>query len=248
MNTIKLFVADADQEHIRRTRRAIDGRQELTFMGSSAHGQMAFRRLMAESADILMLDLQLPGMDGLTLLRALNRQAKCPVCIVCTCLYSDVFVTCAVQCGAHYVLYKPLDYECLPGILIRCCQHFRPDLFPGDTPCLRPPSRSLSLTALGFPAGQRGTRFIREALNLLRERPELLRNMSKGLYAAIAEKTNATPGCVERAIRHAIAIACERGVFLKIFSRRPTNRELFNYLLSIRLDNSTSSDLFVFDD
>ena len=54
MKTITLFVADTDQEHIRRTRKAIAGRQELTFMGSCSHGHMAFRRLLAESADILL--------------------------------------------------------------------------------------------------------------------------------------------------------------------------------------------------
>ena len=245
MKTITLFVADTDQEHIRRTRKAIAGRQELTFMGSCGHGHMAFRRLMAESADILLLDLQLPGMDGLTLLKALNRQSKCPVCVVCTRFYSDFSVTWSEQFGADYVLYKPLDYDFLPDILLRCCRHFRPGLFPDNVSACYPPARNRSLIALGFPARQRGTCFLREALDLLRERPELLRNLSRGLYPAIAKNKSATPGCVERAIRHVIAIACERGAFLKIFPHRPTNRELITYLLSIDLERDAPSD---FDD
>lgn len=247
MKEITIFMADADQEHIQRTRKAIAGRQELTFMGSCGHGHMAFKRLMAKSADILLLDLQLPGMDGIALLRALNHQSKCPVCIVCTRFYSDFYVTRSVQSGADYVLYKPLDYSCLPDTLLDCCHYFRPGLFPDAVSALHPPARYRSLVALGFPARQRGTCFLREALDLLKEHPELLCNLSRGLYPAIARNKNASPACVERSIRYAINIAWEHGTFLQAFPHRPTNRELITYLLSIDLENRSSSDSFDFD-
>lgn len=237
VNAITLFVADADRKHIQKTREALAGRQDLAFMGSCGHGQMAFRRLMAESADILLLDLQLPGIDGMALMRALNRQNRCPVCIVCTRFYSDVIVACSAQSGANYVLYKPLDYEALPDILIRCCRHFRPDLFSDPHPPPRPPARVHALTALGFHAGQRGMWYLREALNLLRERPELLRNLSKELYPAIARKINTSPACVEHSLRHAISTAWECGPLMKVFPRRPTNREFLTYIHDLNLNS-----------
>ena len=236
MEPISLFIADVDQAHIQKTREAIAGRRELSLSGSASNGRGAFKRILAEPADILLLDLQLPGMDGATLLRALNRQPSRPVCIVCTRFYSDACIISASQCGAEYFLYKPLDYASLPEILLSCFKYFRatPPRATWTNTCAV--SMSDALTKLGFNPFHRGTRYLADALSLLRQSPGLLQNMAQMLYPAVANMANVPLICVERSLRYAISTACERGPLSNIFSHRPTNRELFTYLLEQRLD------------
>ena len=236
MEAISVFIADVDPVHIQKTREAIAKRREFSIIGSANNGRGAFKRILADSADILLLDLHLPGMDGATLIRSLNRQPRRPVCIVCTRFYSEACILSASQCGADYFLYKPLDYASLPETLLSCFQLFRPTRPRAAQTFTHTMNMGDALTKLGFNPFHRGTRYIEDAMSLLRQSPGLLQNMSQLLYPAVAKMANAPMECVERSLRYAISTACEHETLLNIFSHRPTNRELFTYMLEHRLD------------
>ena len=231
MNALRVFVADVDPWHISKVREVLAARKDLVYAGSALHGSEAFGRILAAPVDVLLLDLQLPGIDGCGLLRALNRQPRHPLSIVCTQFYSSLSVAGACQCGAAYFLYNPLDYICLPEIILQCCRASQRDLNARTGGAAKSKGSEDLLTALGFDPGLKGTHYLTEAMAHLQRRPELMRNLSRGLYPAIAVSSDVTPKCVERAMRNAIAIAHERGSLSSSFPRRPSNRELFEYLL-----------------
>jgi two-component system response regulator (stage 0 sporulation protein A) len=91
------------------------------------------------------------------------------------------------------------------------------------------------LLDLGVPEHIKGHRYLVHAICLVVQKPELLEQITKELYPAVAQAFDATPGRVERAIRHAIELALER-CDLDTFSRyfgntvspdrgKPMNRE-----------------------
>lgn len=92
------------------------------------------------------------------------------------------------------------------------------------------------LITVGIPSHIKGSKFLRDAVKAAITRPEMINNITKMLYPAIAAKNNTTPSKVERAIRHAIEVSWNRGkieninsIFgIKVFSRgeKPTNGEL----------------------
>ncbi|MBQ2953785.1 MAG: sporulation initiation factor Spo0A C-terminal domain-containing protein [Clostridia bacterium] len=75
-----------------------------------------------------------------------------------------------------------------------------------------PPARVASLlTAVGVPTNLRGYGYLRTALTLALEQPEVLRGLGRRLYPAIAREHGASASAVERGIRHAVAVTWERG-------------------------------------
>lgn len=67
------------------------------------------------------------------------------------------------------------------------------------------------LAAIGVPANLRGCAYLRSALTMAQEQPQVLRGLNRRLYPAIAREHDASAPAVERAIRHAIAVTWARG-------------------------------------
>lgn len=236
MTPIKLFIADADPAHIRRVRAVVSRREDMVVSGSATDGCQALRALRDAAPDLLLTDIQLPGLDGLLLLRDLTDAGRCPPFIVCTQFYSGMSVDMAVRLGACYVLYKPLDYERLPQLIRMCLDSLHPvkrlPSHPLDEVSLaRVHAARSQLRALGIPAQLTGALYLIEAMTLLfDDRAALMRNLSKGLYAEVARHTQTTPARVERSMRTAITAGYLRGSMAQHFQCRPSNREFIEYL------------------
>ena len=88
---------------------------------------------------------------------------------------------------------------------------------------------------VGIPAHIKGYQFLREAIKLAMENPDIINSITKKLYPSIAERFETSASKVERAIRHAIEVAWNRGkieninsIFgLTVYSNneKPTNGE-----------------------
>ena len=234
--SIRLFIADTDAVHIDRIAQSVARCPDIRIVGSGSNGNHVLRQLSMTPADLLITDVQLPGLDGIMLLRDLQTLRQRPAAIVCTHFYSPVCVSRACACGAAYFLYKPLDYNRLPEV-IRECHRARLSAAPdaGPVPCGEGRGQSerihALLTACGMPAKLTGSLYLSMALNALGADPALLKNLTKGLYVRVAERAHTTPSRVERAMRNAIAVGCARGGLDRRFGHSPTNRELIVYLL-----------------
>ena len=64
---------------------------------------------------------------------------------------------------------------------------------------------------IGVPAHIKGYHYVRESIMLAVKQPEIINSVTKLLYPTVAKKFDTTPSRVERAIRHAIEVAWDRG-------------------------------------
>ncbi len=203
-------------------------------------GREARQALESISADVVVTELVMSGEDGYALLEK-YRDVKF---IVASELKSEVFVIKSLELGAKYYLVKPLEYNVLEQRILNVCEGSK---LGGKT--VR--SKSISertlderissiFVSVGIPAHIKGYQFLREGIKLAVDNPPIINSITKNLYPSIAQKFNTTSSKVERAIRHAIEVAWNRGkieninnIFgVKVYSsaEKPTNGEFIALL------------------
>lgn len=231
---IRLYIADTDPAFILKARHVFAHSRVVEIIGACDNGRRALRDIIGLKPDVLLTDIQLPEMDGISLLRETRRMSCPPSVIICTRFYSDVSIEQAIKYGAAYFMCKPIDFERLSELIVwfaqNACRSMDPGIKEDDT---RMQSAAfLLLSELGLPMNLNGTAYLMESVKRLQANRLLLRNLSKGLYNELASRYNTTVPCVERSLRSAIIIGYERGTIKDIFPQRPTNREFIEYLMN----------------
>ena len=153
---------------------------------------------------MLLTDTLLPGLDGLGLLRRIR--GKGTRTIVITSAVMDNTVQQARQAGAYAFLPKPADNKSL-------LEHITGAAAPPDeqsTPQLEGMVTAI-IHEIGVPAHIKGYQYLREAIILTVENMDVINAVTKVLYPEVAKRFGTTPSRVERAIRHAIEVAWDRG-------------------------------------
>ena len=165
--------------------------------------------------DVLLLDMFVSGGDAVTLIRQLRQRMgeEAPRFVV-ICEFPAMRLERELYgVGAWIVMNRPVCVEALYNVL-RSLEHDAPE---GESLTEAENHRELELVVtdimhqIGVPAHIKGYNFTRCAIMLTVERPELLGGVTTRMYPIIAEKYHSTPSRVERAIRHAIEMAWDRG-------------------------------------
>lgn len=197
----------------------------------ASNGAEALALVEKHTPDFLLLDIVMPELDGFGVLTALG--IKRPTVIMMSQLATDGFVQKALRYGASYFLAKPFNFDTLKATL---------DEFSSPAPVERRQVKSNLdekianlFISVGIPAHIKGYQFLREAIKMTVDSPEIIGSITKRLYPTIAERFSTSPSKVERAIRHAIEVAWNRGkieninqIFgIKVYSpnEKPTNGE-----------------------
>ncbi len=209
-------------------------------------------KMIAEhSPSVVVMDVFMYNIDAEAVMNRLPQDNR-PVFIVCSTLTHPALQERLLQQGASYFFNKPFDIEILAD---------RIEFFAGFNPIAPPPHRqaprsSNSLDCLvtdiimeiGVPAHIKGYQYIRDGIVLAVRRPEVIRGITKVLYPEVAKQNGTTASRVERAIRHAIEVAWDRGdvdVLNSYFGYtihnlrgKPTNSEFIAMIADkIRLQN-----------
>lgn len=212
-----------------------DTRDGYSVVGIAPNGVKALELIESLKPDYLLLDIVMPELDGFGVLSAL--EGKKPQVIMMSQLATDGFVQKAMQYGASYFLAKPFDYERLTGLLNELSAPQQPTQKPATSKRTRSLDEKIAnlFISVGIPAHIKGYQFLREAIKMTIETPDIINSITKRLYPSIAERYQTSPSKVERAIRHAIEVAWNRGkieninnIFgIKIYSpnEKPTNGE-----------------------
>ncbi len=219
MNDMRIMLVD-DNAELRRTLREHLNRQEnMRVVGEAASGLEALEMLGKTAVDVMILDMIMPQMDGYALMEEMARQQleNPPQIIVVSALGRDDFIMRAVSCGARFYMIKPIDLNVLTGRIREVCGQGvelpnagnRVSL-PGRAPTVDEKLASLFLT-IGIPAHIKGYSFLREAVKMVIENPDVINRITKELYPGIGKRFNTSASKVERAIRHAIEVAWSRG-------------------------------------
>ncbi len=243
---IRILLADANADFCKLLMERIEAERGLEVVGHAADGLEALALAKELQPDVLLLDLVLPKLDGLEVLRRLSGTGThCHTLVLSGFINSKVVADCAAA-GADYFVPKPCDVGALLE-RVRALVGEEREEAPGEGIDCRPAARlsreAADLEAavtdiiheIGVPAHIKGYQYLREAIILTIRDMDMINAVTKVLYPEVAKRYGTTPSRVERAIRHAIEVAWDRGdieVLQKYFGYtvsnikgKPTNSE-----------------------
>lgn len=239
---IKVLIADAQEEN-NALLDEIKGIVDVEVVGIYKDYEDTIRGIVNECPDVVILDLLLGDRDGFAVLEYVNNKLNTrnkPKIIVTTSLSQRSFVMRAMDLGADYYMAKPVNCEDIVSRIKTLINHnlvLKSENIYENHPHKRVLDEKIStlFITVGIPANIKGYQFLRDAIKLAIEEPTVINSITKKLYPTIAEKYETTPSKVERAIRHAIEVAWNRGkieninaIFgIKIYNSndKPTNGE-----------------------
>lgn len=239
----RILVADADEEYRKSLRSVFEEKKEFSVAGDTGDGGELLRLARDGVVDAIVMDVVLTGMDGLEVLEELSKLEHRPRVILLSNYTKGGVAELAAARGADYFMVKSCSDEAL------CRRVSELTGAAGANPEL-PQRLSLEgrITAIihevGVPAHIKGYQYLREAIFIAVNDMDVINAVTKVLYPAVAKKFGTTSSRVERAIRHAIEVAWDRGdleTLQKYFGYtvngakgKPTNSE-FIALISDRL-------------
>ncbi len=215
MTMIRAAIVDDNDELRNAMNQYLQTQKDISIVGEAANGQDALKMIQEKQPDVVLLDMIMPSLDGFGVLNQLQRTPleKRPRVIAVTALGRDDFIRRAVELGVMYYMIKPVDLPVLVDRIREVASH-QPaaPLEPLYTAGMNLDDRISNLfLAMGIPAHIKGYQYLREAIKLVIEKPEMIGGITKELYPAIARRFGTTSSKVERAIRHAIEVAWSRG-------------------------------------
>lgn len=239
---VRVLIGDDNREFCELLRSYINQQPDLELVGVAYNGAEAVEAVKRTRPDVLVLDIIMPYLDGIGVLEQLNQLGLPvrPKVIMLTAFGQENITQKVLEMGADYYVLKPFSLDVL-GTRIRQLAGSDGASNLGVARPLAPKQRSIDadVTALireiGIPAHIKGYRYLREAIIMVVTRVELLGGVTKELYPSIARNHQTTASRVERAIRHAIEVAWNRGnieVLNNLFGHtvnrergKPTNSE-----------------------
>ncbi|MBP3620049.1 MAG: sporulation transcription factor Spo0A [Clostridia bacterium] len=230
-NKLRIYFADNAEE--KTTVEYFKGNEKFEVVGQSDDGSVAVKDIMSAEPDVVVMEVMLSNKDGFAVMEELKTmKGKMPKIFFVSHLSHGGFVAKAIQSGASYFMVKPISPENLER---RILETFYNDSTAGESRQLDEKISNIFIS-IGIPAHIKGYQFLREAVKLAVEEPEIIGSITKKLYPTIAERFETSSSKVERGMRHAIEVAWNRGkieninnIFgLKIYNRneKPTNGEL----------------------
>jgi two-component system response regulator (stage 0 sporulation protein A) len=253
----RIFIADGDADFCSALAASLSSESDIEVVGYSCNGSVAAEKVISLCPDVLITDIILPGLDGLGLIREINEKMaqKKPSVIVLSGYSSPVVMREITALGTDYFALKPLPRSILID-RIRSLKSQPPHQSKAYYPQLGNLLSEVTamLHDIGVPAHIKGYQYLREAIIMSVNDIEVINAVTKVLYPTVAKKFQTTPSRVERAIRHAIEVAWDRGDVDEIqnifgytvsnIKGKPTNSEFIAMLadnLSLKLKGEITS-------
>ena len=170
-----------------------------------------------EQPDVVIADAVMPSLDAIELIRKIQNSSYQKPLFIITSAYENSFIeTQVMNAGASYFMLKPFDIKIL-GERIKSMLDIDTDISSDSSYTKNKQSINLEIIVtdiihqIGVPAHIKGYQFLRDAILLTMDEPDYINAVTKRLYPEIAKKNGTTASRVERAIRHAIEVAWDRG-------------------------------------
>lgn len=221
MDNVNVLIADHNKDFCEILSSYLNNDREFNVEAVLHNGKEVLEYLKEnKNPDILILDLIMPYLDGIGVLEELNLEKKAAEMkiIVLTAIENDKIMKTVCNLGVHYYIIKPFA---LNKLKIRMKQLLKKDQsltnikFKNSYLEIKNGNFTPLITdiiqEIGIPAHIKGYRYVRRAVEMVINDIDLLSAVTKKLYPQVAVKFNSTPSRVERAIRHAIDVAWQRG-------------------------------------
>ena len=230
----RVLVADASEEFRRVLTASLSEEAGLEVAGETADGPELLRLVEERNPDVIVMDLVLTGMDGLEVLGQLLERACKPRVLVLSGFARGSVAELAASGGADYYMMKPCR-------LSTVAERVRQLAAPAEAGEDGPGRENLETTVtaiiheIGVPAHIKGYQYLREAIIIAVGDMEVINAVTKVLYPEVAKRFGTTASRVERAIRHALEVAWDRGDL-------ETLQKYFGYTVSNAKGKPTNSE------
>lgn len=217
----KVIIADSNENFRTLISDLLRNEGSFEIVGSTGDGIRATELIRTKHPDIVIADLVLSGTDGFTLLERAREMPKelRPKIIMVSGFASNQVITTAESLGAAYFIQKP----CEPAALLSRIRMLTGNnssvtetrMHNGFNPQTDDTSLECTVTEIireiGIPAHIKGYQYLREAILSVLDNMNIINAVTKELYPKVAKQFQTSPSRVERAIRHAIEVAWDRG-------------------------------------
>lgn len=176
-------------------------------------GTLIVERLQqGETPDVILMDGFMPRLDALGVLRELDsmKLEKRPMVMVLSSTDNQRFESEVLASGADYYFLKPYNPSMLAERIVQFASIHNSSSSQNGVKDLDVVVSQI-MHQIGVPAHIRGYQYLREAIILSVKDNEMISSVTKILYPTVAKTFKTTPSRVERAIRHAIEVAWDRG-------------------------------------
>jgi len=240
MDKLKVLILDDNNANRAKIEEVINKSEDYEVVGSTNDGLEGYKIFCDKKPNVIISDIILQNYDGFELLEKIksNNEVEKPKILILSSLKGDGFAQKAIDLGAGYYMAKPVADEVL---LKRLKSLILDDIADKKSTIKTTKNRALEekisnvFITVGIPAHIKGYQFLREAIKMAIDEPDIINSITKQLYPAIAERFSTSASKVERAIRHAIEVAWNRGKIeninalfgIKVYNsnEKPTNGE-----------------------
>ncbi|HHY51961.1 MAG TPA: sporulation transcription factor Spo0A [Clostridiales bacterium] len=171
--------------------------------------------------DIVLMEVYMPHLDALGVMKSVysDKSINPPIFMTISSSTSPTLERELTANGSVYFFLKPIDTDVLVERVIQFAQAKNNQQSWAPSTTLRPSRNSPDLEVMvtdiihqiGVPAHIKGYHYLRDSIIFAIQEPEIINSVTKRLYPTVAKKNGTTPSRVERAIRHAIEVAWDRG-------------------------------------
>lgn len=201
-------------------------------VGVTTDGLRAVDLIRQSKPEILVVDMMLQNADGLSVLKAASELESAPIRLVLTDYMTDFLTESFLRLDVQYILSKPSS----PKSILERLDEMREILAQSQPHSANIEELVTSMIhEIGVPAHIKGYQYLREAIILAVRDRDMINAVTKVLYPEVAKTFSTTPSRVERAIRHAIEVAWDRGDL-------DTLQRFFGYTVSNTKGKPTNSE------
>lgn len=210
MDKVRFLMSDTSKEITAACQDALEQKGvEVTVVEKD--GTKVLQKMLAIRPQVVLLDAIMPGLDALAIKQKYNAAGESHTAFFVTGAFqSEEMIQELLNEGFSYYFVKPFDESVLAERVLKAAHGQQKRLLTVSVD-----SDELKVTEIlhqiGVPAHIKGYQFLRDAILLTTNEPDYINAITKRLYPEIAKRNSSTASRVERAIRHAIEVAWDRG-------------------------------------
>ena len=211
MNKLRLLMIDDNVQLVDAVKEYFKDNDKIEFVYQASDGIEGLKLIETkDDYDVIILDLIMPNKDGLYVLEEMRKKNIDKNIIVSTSYNAMDVIREVSDYGVKYYLLKPFEFSDLEKRILQLYNQK-----PSKNIDLGKNNLKISITKtlhdLGIPSHIKGYQYIREGVEILFDRPDVIGGITKELYPELADRFSTTVSRVERAIRHAIEVSWNRG-------------------------------------
>ena len=196
-NRVKILIADGNEDFCGQLKRRLEQVSGYEIVGTAADGQRAVELMRAARPDVLVLDLMLAKLDGITVLKRAREMEKPPAALVLTGFMTEYVANMAVSLGVQYFMSKPCELDAVAERIHEMTaidNQLRQSAQRRQEVNIEAMVTSI-IHEIGVPAHIKGYQYLREAIMIAVQDMDVINAITKVLYPQVAKTFATTPSC-----------------------------------------------------